>query len=670
MEELKKKYYEEASQLINDLEDAFLRVSEIGHENTINTVFRAVHSLKGGASIFGFDAVTEFSHHLENLFSNLRNNYSEVSAEIISLGLTASDILRKLLDNEIDDVLNAKIEEIRTQITYLIGNSDQIKQEKTEMALAQFKLYSIDFAPKTNLFANGTNPLFILEEISSLGKSDVIYRLNLPSKENYHYEECYSAWHIFLLSTADIENIQDIFLFVVDEHTVEIEEFKISDQFNFKKFTQLIKQQSNTDDIIEHDIIQKAIDDASSIKKIKKEDLEKKLSNFSKANKITSVRVDNEKIDALLNIMSEIVIQQASLNLFSVELKDANLVKITARLDALTKQLRETVFDISLIPFSETISRFKRLIFELSQVTGKEINFKVSGEQIELDKNLIETIIDPLIHLIRNCVDHGIEMPQERIAQGKSSEGLLSLDIQQRGEDIILVLSDDGRGMDLDKIRQRAIQKELITQESKVSKEELLQFVFLPGFSTAENVTEISGRGVGMDVVRQNIEVLRGSIRLSTEKGKGTEFLIHLPVTVSIQDGFIFSVGQTKFILPAQQVINFSSLSKKQLNEIYKNLIDYNGKEIQVYHIGDELKIESSIVDVQYMLILQKEEREIAIIVDQIFNKQQFVIKPIGMYYKNLYFLTGATILGNGEIALIIDSARLLDFLKNKAERK
>ncbi len=672
MKELKQKYYEEASQLINDLEDAFLNVNEIGHENTINTVFRAVHSLKGGASIFGFEQVTDFSHDLENLFSTLRSNKTQVTSEIISIGIASSDILRKLLNDESGEELDEKISEIKQKVNEFLLDENSIEilvnnQQKSE----QHKLFYIEFSPNFQLFSNGTNPLFILDELSNLGKYQPYYFLNLPQQFNdYKSFNCYSAWKIFLLTDAEISIIEDIFLFVIEEHKIDIYEHKISDMFNFNKFIRFIDELYQTNKDIDNQVVSDAINQASSVNKIKKEDLDKKLSNFSKANKITSVRVDNVKIDALLNIMSEIVIEQASLNLFSFELKDSQLGKITSRLDALTKQLRETVFDISLIPFSETISRFRRLIFELSQATGKEIKFKVNGEQIELDKNLIETIIDPLIHLIRNCVDHGIEMPQERVKQGKNTEGLISLDMQQRGEDIIIRLADDGRGIDLEKVKLRAIQKDIIHHDSKLSNEELLQLVFLPGFSTADNVTEISGRGVGMDVVRQNIELLRGSIKLNTERGKGTEFLMRLPVTVSIQDGFIFSVGHTKFIIPAQQVLNFSSVTKENINKIYKNLIAHNKKEIPVYNLSEELKITPDDVDIKYMLILQKDEHEIAIIVDHIFNKQQFVIKSIGKYYKNLYFLTGATILGNGEIALIIDSSRLLDFLKNKAERK
>jgi len=672
MKELKQKYYEEASQLINDLEDAFLNVNELGHENTINTVFRAVHSLKGGASIFGFEPVTDFSHDLENLFSTLRNNKAQVSSEIISIGLASSDILRKLLNDESGEELDEKILEVKQKINVFFMEENPLVPETNNFPKSeQHKLFYIEFSPNFQLFSNGTNPLYILDELSNLGKYHPLYYLDLPPKiDEYRSFNCYSSWKIFLLTEAELVNIEDIFLFVIEEHQIEIFEHKISDMFNFNKFIRLIDELYLAKKSINNIIVSDTINQASSVHKIKKEDLEKKLSNFSKANKITSVRVDNEKIDALLNIMSEIVIEQASLNLFSFELKDSQLGKIASRLDTLTKQLRETVFDISLIPFSETISRFRRLIFELSQATGKEINFKVNGEQIELDKNLIETIIDPLIHLIRNCVDHGIEMPQERVKLGKTTEGLILLDIQQRGEDIIIRLADDGRGIDLEKVKSRAIQKDIINHDSKLSNEELLQLVFLPGFSTADNVTEISGRGVGMDVVRQNIELLRGSIKLNTEAGKGTEFLIRLPVTVSIQDGFIFSVGHTKFIIPAQQVLNFSSVTKENMSKIYKNLIAHHETEIPVYNLSDELKIIADNVDIKYMLILQKDEHQIAIIVDHIFNKQQFVIKSIGKYYKNLYFLTGATILGNGEIALIIDSSRLLDFLKNKAERK
>ncbi|MCK5537028.1 MAG: chemotaxis protein CheA [Bacteroidales bacterium] len=670
MEELKKKYYDEATQLVTDLEDAFLRVDEIGHEQTVNTVFRAVHSLKGGASIFGFDLVTDFSHHLENLFSNLRNNKEEVSSKIIQIGLTSSDILRKLLDNEIDEKLEETINSIKSEISEFLDIHDEIIEVSTNNEQESVNLFCIEFIPKKDIFLDGTNPLYIIEELDSLGDCEVFHYMNLPAFKDYNIENCYSSWRVFLHTKEHKEAINDIFLFVLDENHVEIEETKLSDSFNFKKFRKLLKDSFNPEHNFELDDIKSYIEKSSELKNIKKEDIDKKLSNFSKANKITSVRVDNDKIDMLLNIMSEIVIQQASLNLFSAELKNQNLTKITSTLESLTKQLRETVFDISLIPFSETISRFKRLIFELSQATGKEINFRVTGEQIELDKNLIETIIDPLIHLIRNCVDHGLELPQERIKVNKPSEGLIYMDIQQRGDDIILNLGDDGRGINLEKVRQRAIERDLIVSEAKLTDEELLQYIFLPGFSTAENVTEISGRGVGMDVVKQNIEMLRGSIRLSTEAGKGTEFILRLPVTVSIQDGFIFSTGDTKFILPAQQVINFSSLTKVEFDKIYKNLLDYNGREIPVYNLADELNLESQEHEIRYLLILQHDENEIAIIVDQIHSKQQFVIKPIGKYYRKLFFLTGATILGNGEIALIIDSTRLLDFLKNKTEIK
>lgn len=672
MKNLEDIFYNETNENLNKLEDKLLNAQdENNHEELINDIFRIVHSIKGSASIYGFDKISDLSHRLESVFSILRNQKTKLVDELIDIVLKATDLMKIFLDKKATEDSIIQFEFIKNKIEKYqnkIGTKEKNTLQKNH--IKDKKLYLINFFPDKNLYKNGTNPLFLFDELTEYGETIVLSHEKIPGINNLNPEECFYNWQVFVYSEENDIIFKDVFLFVSEEHQLKIENILLPDKFEFPVFSQNINNAYINGKIFNSKEIESIVE--SSVKELKNKKLvvEDKINRFKKASVINTLNVKATEIDKLFNIMSEIIIQQTHLNMIADQLDIPKLSVTAKEIDSLSRNLRETVYDISLVPFSAIISRLKRLIFDLTTTTGKKVKFEISDDNIKLDKTLLDNIIDPLVHLLRNCVDHGIEKSSERKLLGKPPEGKISLSLSQDNNNLTIIIKDDGKGIDFEKVQKRALEKNIITTKDNISKDELIQLIFKPGFSTVENVTNISGRGVGMDVVQKNIEKLRGKIRVNTKKNEGTEFKINLPLSLAIQDGLLFTLGTQKFALPAHQIVNFASIKKQDLNKIYKDVYLYKNKEIPTFYLSEKLNIKSEKLDKYYMLLINDKTGENALIVDNIVGFRQFVIKSIGRYYQKLPFYTGASSLGEGEIAFFIDADRLLSFIKNRVEIK
>jgi len=382
-----------------------------------------------------------------------------------------------------------------------------------------------------------------------------------------------------------------------------------------------------------------------------------------KNNKASSFKfqVSSDKIDQLMNLVSELVTTQASLSLYVEENQVYALNQLSENIENITRQLRDTAFSISLIPIETMLTRFHRLIRDLSSEFKKNIEFITEGAETELDKTLIQGLTDPLMHIIRNSVDHGIEPETERVEKGKTPQGMIYLKAFYSGANVVLKIQDDGRGIDIEKVRQKAIDKELISAEAKYSNKEILDLVFIAGFSTAQNITDVSGRGVGMDVVKRKIDEIRGTVDLESKENVGTTITIKLPLTLSIIDGLLVVIGDTKYVLPLSLVDKIYAHEHEQFIKAFNNIIVVDDEQIPFYYLRDEFEIPGEPLNVEQLVLVKYEEKRIGLVVDSVVGEYQAVLKPLGKLYKNHEIISGATILGDGNIALVLDTNKIIN---------
>ncbi len=362
----------------------------------------------------------------------------------------------------------------------------------------------------------------------------------------------------------------------------------------------------------------------------------------------------------MINLVSELVTAQSSLQLFSDEQSNAELTAISENLQSLSRQFRDISFGMRLVPIQSIMVKFRRLVRDLSQQLGKEVHFTTEGTETELDKNIIENLSDPLMHLIRNSLDHGIEDKEERLRLKKQVEGNIHFRAFYSGSHVHIIIKDDGRGIDTDKIKKMAIRKQFLNADEGVGEKELLELLFQPGFTTKDNASELSGRGVGMDVVKRKIEELNGEIELKSQKGYGTETILRLPLTLSIIDGFMVSVGNTSFIIPLSAVDKIYELDIKQIDNAFKNITEVDGGQIQFLHLASEMNISTEPQQQLYLITVMYEDQKIGLVVDKVIGECQAVLKPLGKYLKDQEIFSGASILGDGSVALVIDSNKLI----------
>ena len=673
-------FFEECFEGLEAMESGLLSLDlgDIDSE-VINTIFRAAHSIKGGSGTFGFTVVAGYTHIMETLLDEMRDGRRQVTKPAVDVLLGSVDCLRDMLtsiqnEEDIDMESAAKHQDaLEIELTGAAGGHGVQESESTPLDVVELDSYleeepeeepleeqgwKIAFCPYLNLLHTGNDPVRLFRQLSELGElTSTVNIQDIPSFAELEPEECNISWELKLVSNATEAEVRDVFSFVEDDCALEFTPLAKP-----KKVKKVAKPKPVTvvEEVHVETVTAEAIHVAPPV--VKKPVVEADASkNAPKAS--SSIRVDTDKIDTLINMVGEVVITQSMLGLigenFSMD-KVGQLKRGLAQLERHTRDLQQSVMNIRMLPISFVFSRFPRLVHDISTQLGKKITLKLVGENTEVDKAVVELINDPLVHLIRNSLDHGIEMPAIRVAAGKSEMGTIELRAYHRGGHIVIEIVDDGGGLDKNRLLAKAIEKGLVEENTILTDKQIFELIFLPGFSTAEKLTDISGRGVGMDVVRRNIQSLGGNIDIISELGKGTTIAIHLPLTLAILDGQSVAVGNETYIVPLVSIIESINITEKMLNKVagkgetFKLRNEYlpiiRMREIFNVQSGTATKSNEGVI-----VVVEGQGALCGFLVDELLGQQQVVIKSLEANYRRVEGVSGATILGDGSVALILD---------------
>jgi two-component system chemotaxis sensor kinase CheA len=683
-------YKEEAYELLAELETSLLAMEEAPDDaELIGRVFRALHTIKGSGAMFGFEDIAAFTHEVETVFDLVRNGRMAVTKPLVDLTLAANDRVRAMLDNSGADVSAdaAETKEIIERLRDLVPRSDNPGVGATWAAQALDKnggeptevTYRITFRPGRNIFANGTNPILLLNELRSLGECGIIaHTSKIPELENLNPEECFVCWDAILTTRMGIDAIKDIFIFVEDECELDIEVINEADAFNEGKQSKKLGEILLERGYITREDLQKTLGEQKRIGEllvgkglIEPSAVESALAEQRQVEAVrrkqrqedytSSVRVPADKLDTLVNLVGELVTVQARLTQTANYIQDPEILSISEEVERLTGELRDNTMSIRMVPIGMTFSKFKRLVRDLAAELKKDVVLVTEGAETELDKTVIERLNDPMVHLIRNCIDHGIELPEARKAAGKPGHGTVHLSAAHSGANVLISIADDGAGLDAERIRAKAVERGLITADAELSEEGLFALIFAPGFSTARSITSVSGRGVGMDVVKRSIDALRGTVEISSRKGEGTTITLKLPLTLAIIDGLLVKVGDGNFVLPLSMVEECVELGHKQVEEASSRRITCVRGEIVPYiRLRESFFVDGQSPEIEQIVITESSVGKFGFVVDKVVGEHQTVIKNMGRMYHDVDVISGATILGDGTVALILDVPKLV----------
>lgn len=678
-------FFEEARELLADLEEALLELENAPEDKElIGRIFRAMHTIKGSGAMFGFEAVASFTHEIETFYDKVREGQIKVTPELINITLVAKDQILELLQTSTGEVPTLPTDTIAALNSLASGREPTVipPQEKlspsggaspTPLDNNEPVTYRIRFRPHPGILSNGTSPIRLLDELYSLGDCEVVANtFDIPALEDIEPETCYTSWDIILTTDKGIDAIRDVFIFIEEDSDISIEMVPAGDEV--KKIGEILVDRGDvTRDALDNVLTEKkyigemlvekglvspsAVESALIEQKMVKNAADRK----EEERATSSIRVPADKLDILVNLVGELVTVQARLTQNAAITKDVELTMIAEEVERLTGELRDNALNIRMLPIGTTFGRFKRLVRDLSHDLGKDIELSTKGAETELDKTVLERLNDPLVHLIRNSIDHGIESPEAREAAGKDRKGKILLSAAHSGGNVIIQIRDDGKGLDRETILSRAIEKGLVPPSAELTDKEIFAFIFHAGFSTAREVTSISGRGVGMDVVRKGIEALRGTIDIASEAGVGTTVTVTLPLTLAIVEGLLVAVKENYFVLPLSIVKECVELTREDVRKANGKDIAYiRGEMVPYIHLREEFGIRGEAPPIEQIVITGNNGDRVGFVVDEVIGEHQTVIKNLGKLYKDVEGISGATILGDGAVALIVDIPKLL----------
>jgi len=660
-------FFEESFEGLDTMEAELLNLVP-GEEDleTINTIFRAAHSIKGGSGTFGFSSVSDFTHVLETLLDQIRQGERTLTTEHVNLLLKAVDCLRSLLaglqaEQEPDlteaDTLRAQFEEVLG-----INSTTQESNIQTSDSQSDSDTYQIDFKPHHHLFKTGNEPLIMISELEQLGELDTtVFYDEVPEITNLSSDECFLHWRFFLNTSHGESAIKEVFEWVEDDADITIE-------LCGGLFTdELPTPENDSSTVAQEPLIQEPVPkQAEQAKPIKPTSAN--TNKKSTTPESTSIRVGIDKVDSLINMVGELVITQAMLNQLSEQ--DITPATITALQEGLaqlahnTRDLQENVMRIRMLPINFVFSRFPRLVRDIAQKLNKQVELKLIGEQTELDKTVMEKISDPMVHLVRNSLDHGLETVEKRLQAGKDPVGTVTLNAFHQGGNIVIEIMDDGQGLNTKKIQEKAIANGLISADNHLSNEEINELIFMPGFSTMDEVSDLSGRGVGMDVVKRNIQSLNGSVEVTSAPGVGSTFTIRLPLTLAILDGQLVKVAQHTYIIPLISIVESLQIDIAKVSRVGKNLdvLRLRDEYIPILRLYDIFNHDNAIesLDKTLLVVVETDNQKVGLLVDDLLSQQQVVIKSLEANYQKVDGISGATILGDGRVSLIVDISGLI----------
>lgn len=681
--DFKQEYIEEVKQILKSLEHSIMLLDkQPNNPEEIDNVYRFLHTVKGSAGMFDFKEMERLTHELENIYSDIREDLRVIDENILDLTLHAVDVLNDLIEGNDD---GGASQQIIDSITSLRGISEDYSNTTTSKALPQQKeAYSIIFTPTDTIFKRGINLNAILDDLNELSWHEtIIHNETIPFAEQIKAKKLISWLEILAISKEGEESIKDIFMFL-NESDYKLFKIKGREDFKSEAYSQLIKLSDeeaswrfNKFIAFDQNLFESTetsyqvlpeINKAEVLKDLKSvvEDLVPEVETISIESKTSGsntkknshVNVSTEKLDGLINIVSELVTFRSEMQHLLSNVKDEKITEAVEKLENLTLKLRDSAFNIRLVPINIMNVKLQRLIRSVSKELNKEIDFITEGLDTELDRSIITALEAPLMHIIRNSLDHGIESSEERLRINKPSKGLLKLYSYNSGDHVFIQIQDDGNGIDFKKIKEKAVAKNLLSQDKEYSEKELISVMMSAGFSTADSVTTVSGRGVGMDVVKREINALRGEIDISTEEGLGTIITLRLPLTLTILDTLIVSVSKEKYLIPINEVEYCYEETHSKLFKNNRHLINYENTYIPFVSLRQFFSVEEY-PEKETVIIINKNDTRIAIIVDDILGQYQTVYKPLNELIQDIDCFSGASILGDGSTALILNALKL-----------
>ncbi len=714
MSEFLEVFFEECSEGLDVMETGLLNLGtgEVDVEE-INTIFRAAHSIKGGSATFDMLEIAGFTHVMETLLDQMRSHERDVTTAAVDLLLESVDCLREMIDatRDEEDIDEKRVNDLKKRLEVMLASKEEAtdKQPEPESASAsaadsaeEAQLpenasgWTIDFFPRPDILKNGNEPYRLFAELRALGVLSVVCNLNkIPDFNNLNPEENYLGWRLELKTDAPRDRIREVFSWIEGDCEINIEPLVEDDvqatpqgegaqapvegaaevgmtqaEPPVREVPEAGAEQSGKG--AEAAPAEKVAAEVEKEKPEAKREAPAKKAAPAKAKKkpsgeAGSIRVSIDKIDTLINLVGELIITQSMLSQFTEEFNMSQIESLRDGLGQLTRnsrELQETAMQIRMLPISSSFNRFPRLVRDMSSKLGKKVELQISGESTELDKTVLEKIADPLVHLVRNSLDHGLEMPDKRVSLGKPETGTIGLSAFHEGGNIVIEVTDDGAGINKKRVVEKAIENGVIGSDDKLTDEEINNLIFEPGFSTADVVSDISGRGVGMDVVRRNINELGGQIYIISEEGKGSTISIRLPLTLAIIDGQLVKVGTETYVIPMLSIDESLQVNPRLIKR-------YKGK-VDLYKLRDEyipvlrlhkifgLQTEVKNFEDGLLVVVEAERKRVGLFVDELQGQQQVVIKSLEKNYRKVDALSGATILGDGTVALIMDVASLI----------
>jgi two-component system chemotaxis sensor kinase CheA len=706
-------FSQEAEELLAEMENSLLVLEDTPNDSeTINSVFRAMHTIKGSSGLFGFDRVVAFTHEAETVLDQVRNGERSIDNDLISVLLDCKDHTSKLLEHclndneaELSDELSATGKAIISRLT---GKSDQEEKQLTTLNSTDdihvenegneisADNWLIALAFQADAFRNGMDPLSFIRYLKTLGDIEQILTMTpaLPAGEKMDPESCYLHFKIIFKSDASKQAIEDVFEFATDdcdikilppnlkiEHYIELLEGLPEDHverlgemlvqigaLTINDVSKAIQNQIDVDGedsdtetkplgeiLVEQQVVQPVVVE-QALKK--QEQTKQKIASES-----SYIRVDSSKLGQLINLVGELVISGAALNLMVERHGLGDVEEVADSMNSLVSDIRDTALELRMVPIGETFSRFRRVVRDVSKELNKDISLTITGGETELDKTVVEKINDPLTHLIRNSLDHGIETPEQRIAAGKPAQGNIQLNAYHESGHIVIQIVDDGGGLNTEKILAKAIANGLIPEDHDLSQQEIFNLIFEAGLSTKQQASNLSGRGVGMDVVKRNIEALRGAVSIDSKEGDGTTITIQLPLTLAIIDGFMVETVQERYIIPLSMVDECVEMDSNEWEiDTVQHYVNLRGEVLPYLHLGDYFcNHKSQRKDKRESLVVVRfGQTKVGFVVDELHGEHQTVIKPLGKVFELLKGITGATVLGDGNVALILDVQGLM----------
>ena len=658
----KNSFIKETLALLDNLERDLLE-AEKNHENKeiLNDIFRVMHTIKGSAAMFGYQDLATTAHNTENLFTAVINGEISYSNEITDIGFEFSNFVQKVL---VSDASEMQIEDFKRQLLKKVNKFiELIESEGGSSSSDDISTYYILFEPNADFEERGINLSNIIMQIEDSGETVKFEKVAMPDPEAT-VDKFYMFWEFFLASSEPEDEINDIFFLVEDEIILEkITEGNLLDCVEFKEKTEIFSESENPVDLSQFKSIEiKTESDKKSNLLQDIDELEKGLTqqNSVKDFQKDYINIESSKSDELMNLVSELVTVKESLNIVSEKSKDKTITEISERLDKITRNIQDNALSMRLIPLDGMMVKFEKLIRDLSNKQDKEIIFEKEGTETEMDKAIVDSLTEPLIHIFRNCIDHGIETPEERELKGKPRKGRIKFFASYSGSYVHIQIHDDGRGIDHEFIRKKAVEKGIISATAQLNPVDTLNLVFAPGFTTAKTVTAVSGRGVGMDVVKQKITDFRGEVEINSEVNLGTYISIKLPLTLSIVDALMININDSNYLLPKDAIKKVNEINIKDFKKIKNNVVMKDNKMIPIVDLKKKFGINSEKTEYLKIISVNYKDNEYGLIADGIVGEYQAVLKPLGEIFKDKDSFSGASILGDGSLALMIDINRLI----------